>query len=137
MVCIIDATGFTALPIFPHRWGSAQQPGFVLPADCSNDTGSPQRTTAFPAQTTNISFARRAPQLNQEALEPHWDLGVYKRVFLTESAAKAWYSWNSMRGDPAQPFHYQHIIQQVQQKVSSIFDNDVVAPDFLASMLFI
>lgn len=59
-------------------------------------------------------------QLDQEVLEPHWGLGVYQRVFLTESAAKAWYSWNSMRGDPAQPFHYQHLVQQVQTQVGGV-----------------
>jgi hypothetical protein len=44
-------------------------------------------------------------------------LGVYQRVFLTQTAATAWHGWNSMRGDPAQPFHYNHMVQHVQQKV--------------------
>jgi hypothetical protein len=50
--------------------------------------------------------------------EPRWGLGVYQRVFLTESAANTWYNWNRLRGDPAQPFHYQHMVLQVQQQVS-------------------
>lgn len=50
--------------------------------------------------------------------EPRWGLGVYQRVFLTESAANTWYNWNRLRGDPAQPFHYQHMVLQVEQQVS-------------------
>jgi hypothetical protein len=53
-----------------------------------------------------------------ELLEPHWDAGVYSRVFLSEAAAQAWYAWNSLRGDPAQPFHYQHLLVRLQQQVS-------------------
>jgi hypothetical protein len=53
-----------------------------------------------------------------ELLEPHWDAGVYSRVFLSEAAAQGWYAWNSLRGDPAQPFHYQHLLVRLQQQVS-------------------
>jgi hypothetical protein len=55
-----------------------------------------------------------------EAVEPHWGLGVYQRVFLTEAAAQAWYGWNSMRGDPAQPFHYHQLLQRLQQEVGRV-----------------
>jgi hypothetical protein len=44
---------------------------------------------------------------------------VYQRVFLTQSAAVAWHGWNSRRGDPAQPFHYQHMVQLVLQQVGN------------------
>jgi len=63
-----------------------------------------------------VSWQRLQDQ-ELEAAEPHWCLGVYQRVFLTEASAQAWHSWNSLRGDPAQPFHYQHLLQQVLQKV--------------------
>lgn len=100
-----------------HRWGSAREPGFVLPASGSS---IPSETAGRPpavARRPSSGTAAATICYEQEALEPHWGLGVYQRVFLSESAAKAWYSWNSMRGDPAQPFHYLHLVQHVQQQV--------------------
>jgi hypothetical protein len=72
-----------------------------------------QAACASPA----AAAAAAAIAAETQALEPHWCMGVYQRVFLTQSAAAAWHGWNGMRGDPAQPFHYQHMVQHVQQQV--------------------
>jgi hypothetical protein len=72
------------------------------------------------AASTSSSSSRQhldAQEADAEAAEPHWDMGVYQRVFLTQGAAQAWAEWNGSRGDPAQPFHYEHLQQHVQQQV--------------------
>lgn len=90
----------------------------MLPAD-SSVPGSAARSDTRPPGLRPGANSRQQHLQDQEAesAEPHWGLGVYQRVFLTEAAAQAWHSWNSMRGDPAQPFHYQHLLRQLQQQV--------------------
>ncbi|MEW5304657.1 MAG: hypothetical protein WDW36_007254 [Sanguina aurantia] len=44
-----------------------------------------------------------------------WDSNVYSRVFLSEFSACTWYAWNHERGDPAQPYHYQHMVEGAEQ----------------------
>lgn len=75
------------------------------------------RAVAAAAARGSTSSQKRQQEEDIEPAEPHWDLGVYQRVFLTEAAAQMWFGWNSMRGDPAQPFHYQHLLQHLQQEV--------------------
>lgn len=81
--------------------------------------GSAARSDARPPGLRPGAGSRQQHLQEQEAeaAEPHWGLGVYQRVFLTEAAAQAWHSWNNMRGDPAQPFHYQYLLRQLQQQV--------------------
>ncbi len=47
----------------------------------------------------------------------HWGPDVYSRVFLTREHVMLWQSWNQGRGDPAQPYHYQHLIEATQRQV--------------------
>lgn len=101
-----------------YRWNSAQQPGFVLPADGSYAGNASQGAGQVPPD--KLPGPAGIVAAEQETAEPHWGLGVYQRVFLTESAAQAWYNWNSMRGDPAQPYHYHDLVQRVQQQVMVI-----------------
>jgi hypothetical protein len=107
---------------YPYRsFSSAPQRGFLLPADgpsSDNAAANSSTATAHAASATPAAAAAAAAiAAEAEALEPHWCLGVYQRVFLTQTAATAWHGWNSMRGDPAQPFHYNHMVQHVQQQV--------------------
>jgi hypothetical protein len=90
----------------------------MLPAD-SSATGSAARSATRPPGLRHGAGGRQQHLQEQEAeaAEPHWGLGLYQRVFLTEAAAQAWHSWNSMRGDPAQPFHYQRLLRRLQQQV--------------------
>lgn len=115
----------------PHNTGSTaaaaahRQLGFaasMLPAD-SSAPGSAARSDIRPPGLRPGAGSRQQQHLQEqeaEAAEPHWGLGVYQRVFLTETAAQAWHSWNSMRGDPAQPFHYQHLLRRLQQQVPGL-----------------
>lgn len=86
----------------------------MLPAD-SSVPGSAARSDA--RLRPGAGSRQHLQEQEAEAAEPHWGLGVYQRVFLTEAAAQAWHSWNNMRGDPVQPFHYQHLLRQLQQQV--------------------
>eukprot|EP00775_Hariotina_reticulata_P008243 gene8243-8433_t len=97
-----------------HTASSCQQPTFLMPSSGSDASGDDVAGTRHAAGSTGP-----AGDGAQED-EPRWGLGVYRRVFLTESAANSWYSWNRLRGDPAQPFHYQHMVQQVQQQVQTL-----------------
>jgi hypothetical protein len=106
-----------------HSFGSAPQHGFQLPAGgATSDNAAAFNSSAATAHaaaaaTPAAAAAAAAIAAEAEALEPHWCLGVYQRVFLTQTAATAWHGWNSMHGDPAQPFHYNHMVQHVQQQV--------------------
>jgi hypothetical protein len=101
----------------------------TMPVDAPVSDAAPSSSSRLAGGTTaagtaaygswgNSGGSRRSLQDQEaEAVEPHWDLGVYQRVFLTEAAAQMWHSWNSMRGDPAQPFHYQHLLHRLKQEV--------------------
>lgn len=111
----------TALLLHLYR-----QLGFA-PSNLPVDTSPAQpHASSFAAaadgQFNNSSSSRqqRLHQQDMEATEPHWKLGVYQRVFLTHDSAQAWHDWNSLRGDPAQPFHYQHLLQHIQHQVCGL-----------------
>ncbi|GAX80614.1 hypothetical protein CEUSTIGMA_g8049.t1 [Chlamydomonas eustigma] len=63
-----------------------------------------------------------------------WDRTVYSRLFFTESAATKWYSWNNERGDPAQPFQYQHIVSEARREMKML-QNEGRVLDMLKLML--
>ncbi|GLC57830.1 hypothetical protein PLESTB_001271500 [Pleodorina starrii] len=72
-----------------------------------------------PTLVPNISVTAAMPQPRRpttaEQQADLWPSAVYQRVFLSEFNASTWYSWNSARGDPAQPYHYRAMVAAVQE----------------------
>jgi hypothetical protein len=123
-VCVLQLVALLLVHLRAcYSFGSAPQRGFLLPASGPESTAAAASSSTATATggaagvTPAAAAAAAAIAAEAEALEPHWCLGVYQRVFLTQTAATAWHGWNSMRGDPAQPFHYNHMVQHVQQQV--------------------
>ncbi|KAF5834759.1 hypothetical protein DUNSADRAFT_8447, partial [Dunaliella salina] len=52
--------------------------------------------------------------------EVYWGRDMYQRVFLSDYHASTWASWNRDRGDPAQPFHQEHMIVEGTREVDAL-----------------
>ncbi|GLI65138.1 hypothetical protein VaNZ11_008596, partial [Volvox africanus] len=72
-----------------------------------------------PPLIPNVSVTSAMPQPRRpttaEQQAELWPSAVYQRVFMSEFNAFKWYSWNSERGDPAQPYHYRAMVAAVQE----------------------
>ena len=39
---------------------------------------------------------------------------------MTEGAATTWYAWNQEKGDPSQPFQYQHMVAEAAREMRAL-----------------
>uniref|UniRef100_A0A7S3R0V0 Uncharacterized protein n=2 Tax=Dunaliella tertiolecta TaxID=3047 RepID=A0A7S3R0V0_DUNTE len=58
--------------------------------------------------------------------DAYWGRDVYQRVFLSDFHASTWASWNRDRGDPAQPFHQEHMIAEGAREVDTLISKGQV-----------